>query len=117
MTQPQGRPDSSTQGKAVSYGGGTGIGAVLYQLAELCPNEKIKAIIIICIPASAIGIADLGKYVWNDRKKSRGKIKRDRELNSKIAEIDSLLEREDLGSSMKNELIAKRDEAILARLE
>lgn len=112
MTQ-QDRPDSSTKtGKAVSYGGGTGIGAILYDLVQACPNEHVKAALILCIPALSIGIADFAKNIFDERKKTRERVKRDRNINKRIIEINSYLENKDLNKALKKELKEKRDRAI-----
>lgn len=113
MSESDDSTNNKSSGKAVTYGGGTGVGAILIQIIDMCPNEKVKGLLTVCVPPLSIGIAEYGTILWNARKKTPDELKADRErkrdkkiLAQKIKDAKKLLKDPSLSDESRKDIQA-----------
>lgn len=94
------KPSNTSASKAVSYSGGTGVGACLMYLAEMIPNAELKALAVILVPGVAIAVSDFSAWVFRASKETVSSRWYDRQLRNKIKD-------------MKHELQAGVDDPVL----
>ena len=112
-------------GKALKYSSGTGAGAILLELLKLVPPDNpYKEIYILCVPATAMLVADVSAFFLANCRKTIEEFKIGREnkknrkkIELKIKNIDEYLQKEDVSSALKEDLLEKKNKAILASVD
>ena len=80
-------PPTAPIRKAVSYSGGTAIGAFLMSVVDYIPDEKIKATVLILVPGLSIATSEVAQWICKYSKKSSDAFFYDRQLNLRIKRI------------------------------